>query len=179
MSTVELFVQSVTDLVSEHLFLGTFLAALIETVFPPIPTLAIFPLAGYLASQAGLDLPSVALLGVVAGAGATIGSTVLFLIAWKLGRTVLLRYLKYFRMTTDHLARAEAWFERHGDKAVFFGRLAPVIREMISIPAGLLRMRMPKFLLYTFLGSCAYGMITIMAGYYFGVTVLGAPQPIR
>ena len=172
MSWLESFIQSIADMITANLFPGVFLAALIETVFPPIPTLAVFPLAGYLASQAGLDLPSVLLLCVTAGAGATIGSTVIFLAAQKLGRGVLLWYLKRIRMSEARLVKVEAWFERHGDKAVFAGRLVPVVREMISIPAGLLRMRLPKFLLYTFLGSCVYSIVTILAGYYLGVSVL-------
>ena len=172
MNQIDEFIQSITDLITEHIFLGMFLASLIETVFPPIPTLAIFPLAGYLAAQAGLGLPSVILMSIAGGTGATIGSTLLFFLAWKLGRIVLLRYLKHFRMNEEKLAKVEGWFERHGSKAVFFGRLMPVVREMISIPAGLLKMHPAKFLLYTFLGSCAYSAVTILAGYYFGLAII-------
>ena len=153
------------------MYAGVFLAALIETVFPPIPTLAIFPVAGFIASENNMDVFSVIILGIVGGAGATIGSTVIYMVAWKLGRAVLLRYLKYARINEEKLIRVERWFEKHGDKAVFFGRLAPVIREMISIPAGVLQMKIPKFVLYTFLGSCVYSTGVILAGYYFGVAV--------
>ena len=118
-----------------------------------------------------LDLFSVILLGIVGGIGATIGSTAIYVIAWKLGRAVLLRYLKYARINEEKLIRVEKWFEKHGDKAVFFGRLVPALREMISIPAGILQMKIPKFLLFTFLGSCVYSTGVILAGYYFGVAV--------
>ena len=171
MNEIESFIQWITELIGEHLFAGVFLAALIETVFPPIPTLAIFPVAGYVASQNNLDLFSVVLLGIVGGIGATIGSTVIYLIAWKLGRAVLLRYLKYARINEEKLIRVEKWFDKYGDKAVFFGRLVPALREMISIPAGVLQMKIPKFLLFTFLGSCVYSTGVILAGYYFGVAV--------
>ncbi len=171
MNEIESFIQWITDFIGEHLFLGVFLAAFIETIFPPVPTLAIFPAAGYIASQNNLDVFSVILLGIVGGAGATIGSTAIYFIAWKLGRTVLLRYLKYAKINEAKLIRVEKWFEKHGDKAVFFGRLFPVIREMISIPAGVLQMKIPKFLLYTFLGSCVYSTGVILAGYYFGIAV--------
>ena len=171
MSEIESFIQWITDFIGEHLYAGVFLAALIETVFPPVPTLAIFPVAGFIASENNLDVFSVVILGIVGGTGATIGSTVIYLVAWKLGRAVLLRYLKYARINEEKLIRVERWFEKHGDKAVFFGRLAPVIREMISIPAGVLQMKIPKFLLYTFLGSCVYSTGVILAGYYFGVAV--------
>ena len=168
MEELDAFVVQIYELISGHIYEGIFLAALIETIFPPIPTLAVFPAAGFLASQKGLPLHGVALMIVLGAAGATIGSTGIYLIALKLGRTIMLRYLRYVRISEEKLERVEAWFERHGDKTVFFGRMVPVMREMISIPAGLLRMEMPKFVLYTFAGSCVWAAGTILAGYYFG-----------
>ena len=168
---IESFIQYLSDIISDHLFLGVFLAALIETVFPPIPTLAVFPLAGYIASQSNLELFSVILLGIVGGVGSTIGSTILFIIALKFGRLVLLKYMRYARITEEKIDKVEKWFEKHGDKSIFFGRLVPVMREMISIPAGLFKMKTLKFLLFTFMGSCVWSIITILAGYYFGLTV--------
>ena len=81
----------------------------------------------------------------------------------------MLKYLKRVRVSEKKLERVEKWFEKYGDKAVLFGRKIPVFREMISIPAGLLKMDTKKFLLYTVLGSCGWGITMVLVGYFFGV----------
>lgn len=169
---IQTFIQWVSSLVSEYLYVGVFAAALIETVFPPIPTMAVFPIAGYAASQNNMSLAEVIGLGLAGGAGATLGSTVIYVISIKLGRVALLRYLRYARISDEKLAKIEKWFEKHGDKAVFFGRMVPVLREMISIPAGLLGMKPVKFLTYTFCGSCVWSIALTLVGYYFGLVTV-------
>ena len=168
MEPFDTFLIFIADFLGDHLYEGIFLAALIETMIPPIPTLAIFPTAGFLASQQGISLLGVVPMILLGAIGATIGTSVIYLIALKLGRTVLLRYLKNFRITEKKLERVEIWFEKYGDKAVLIGRMVPVMREMISVPAGLLKMKIPKFILFTFIGSCIWSSITILSGYYFG-----------
>ena len=168
MELFDSFLTFIADFLGNHLYEGIFLAALIETVIPPIPTLAIFPTAGFLASQQGISLFGVIPMIILGATGATIGTSVIYFIALKLGRTVLLRYLKNFRISEKKLERVEIWFEKYGDKAVLIGRMVPVMREMISVPAGLLKMKIPKFILFTFIGSCIWSSITILSGYYFG-----------
>jgi membrane protein DedA with SNARE-associated domain len=170
--SLESLIEFVITLITDNLFVGVFLAAIIETVIPPIPTMVVFPTAGFIASQNGLELPELILLGIVGGLGASIGSTVIYLIALKLGRTALLRYLKYVKVSDKKLTKVECWFQKYGDKAVLFGRMVPVFREMISIPAGLLKMKLPKFLAYTVLGSCGWSITLIFIGYYFGIASL-------
>ena len=165
-------IEFITTLIADYLYAGVFLAALIETIIPPIPTMAVFPTAGFIASQNGLELPELFLLGIIGGLGAALGSTVIYLIALKLGRTVLLKYLKYVKVSEKKLSRVESWFQKYGDKAVLFGRMVPVFREMISVPAGLLKMKFPKFLAYTILGSCGWSITLIFIGYYFGIASL-------
>ena len=165
---LESIIELITTLIEDYLFLGVFLAALIETIIPPIPTMVVFPTAGFIASQNGLELPELFLLGIVGGLGASIGSTLIYLIALKLGRTVLLRYLKRVKISEKKLTRVEYWFQKYGDKAVLFGRMIPVFREIVSIPAGLLKMKFAKFLTYTVLGSCGWSITLIFIGYYFG-----------
>ena len=169
---LESLIEFITMLLEDYLYVGVFLAALIETIIPPIPTMAVFPTAGFIASQTGLGLPELFLLGISGGLGASIGSTVIYLIALKLGRTALLKYLKRVKVSEKKLIRVEQWFQKYGDKAVLFGRMIPVFREMISVPAGLLKMKLPKFLAYTILGSCGWSMTLIFFGYYFGIASL-------
>jgi len=169
---LESLIEWITVLMTDYLYAGIFLAALIETVIPPIPTMVVFPTAGFIASQNGLELPELIILGIIGGIGASIGSTVIYLIALKLGRTALLRYLKHVKVSEKKLGRVERWFQKYGDKAVLFGRMVPVFREMVSIPAGLLKMKLPKFLAYTILGSCGWSMTLIFIGYYFGIASL-------
>ena len=159
------------DFLGSHLYEGIFLAALLETIVPPIPTLAVFPTAGFLASQQEVSLLGIIPMIILGAIGATIGTSSIYFIALKLGRIVLLRYLKHFRISEKKLERVEAWFEKYGDKAVLFGRMIPVMREMISVPAGLLEMKLPKFILYTFTGSLIWSAVTILSGYYFGEAI--------
>ena len=171
MEAFDSFLVWIAEFLGDHLYEGIFLAALIETIIPPIPTLAIFPTAGFLASQQGIPLIGVIPMIILGGIGATIGTSAIYFIALKLGRIVLLRYLKYFRISEKKLERVEIWFEKYGDKAVLLGRMIPVMREMISVPAGLLKMRIPKFVAYTFVGSIIWSAGTILAGYYFGEAI--------
>ncbi len=171
MEAFDSFLVWIADFLGDHLYEGIFLAAIIETIIPPIPTLAIFPTAGFLASQQGISLIGVIPMIILGAIGATIGTSAIYLIALKLGRIALLRYLKYFKISEKKLERVEIWFEKYGDKAVFLGRMIPVMREMISVPAGLLKMRIPKYLMFTFAGSCVWSAATILAGYYFGEAI--------
>ena len=172
MLEIQSFIQWISSLVSDYLYVGVFVAAIIETIFPPVPTVAVFPLAGYVASQNDMTLLEAIGLGLTGGIGATIGSTAIYVISAKLGRAVLLRYLRYVKISDEKLARIEKWFEKHGDKAVFFGRMVPLLRELISIPAGLLGMKPIKFVVYTFCGSCVWSIALTLVGYYFGLVTV-------
>ncbi len=172
MNEIQLFIEWVISLVTENLYLGVFLAAIIETVFPPIPSEAIFPLAGYIVLKSEMSFIHIFGVGLVGGMGATLGAVVIYLIALKLGRNGLYRYLKYAKIKESRLEKADKWFEKYGDKSVLLGRLIPGIRELVSIPAGIFNMKPIKFLLFTLIGSCAWSILLTAAGYYFGVATL-------
>ena len=172
MSEIESFIDWILSLVSANLYPGVFVAALIETVFPPIPSEAVFPLAGYVVLQNEMHVFHVFGVGIAGGSGATVGAFVIYLIARKIGRIGLAKYIKYAKIKESTLEKAYEWFEKYGDKSVIFGRLIPGIRELVSIPAGILNMRPMKFLIFTFVGSCAWSIALTAAGYYFGVATI-------
>jgi membrane protein DedA with SNARE-associated domain len=94
---------------------------------------------------------------------------VIYLIALKLGRGGLYKYMKYARIKKESMVKADIWFEKYGDKSVIIGRVIPGIRELVSIPAGVFGMKIRKFLIFTFIGSCAWSISLTIIGYYLGV----------
>jgi membrane protein DedA with SNARE-associated domain len=172
MTEIEAFIEWIISLISDNLYPGVFLAALLETVFPPIPSELVFPLAGYLVLQNEMSIIHVFGVGITGGSGATTGAFVIYFIAIKLGRTSLSKYMKYARISEDKLTKADRWFEKYGDKSVLLGRLVPGIRELVSIPAGIFGMKRKKFLVFTFIGSCSWSILLTWIGYYFGVATI-------
>jgi len=146
--------------------LGVGLLVALENLFPPIPSEVILPVAGYVASQGQMSL-AWAIVG--ATVGAVVGAIALYGLGAWFGRARLRRWLDRLPlMEVDDLDRAEAWFGRHGGQAVLIGRCVPVVRSLVSIPAGLERMAVPKFLLYTAIGSAAWNSALVAAGYVLG-----------
>ena len=142
---------------------------MIETIFPPIPSEVIFPLAGYIILQNKMTVFHIIGVGITGGIGTTIGAFMIYLIALKLGRVGLARYLKYAKISDEKLSKADKWFEKYGDKSILFGRLIPGLREIVSIPAGVFLMKPKKFLIYTVIGSCMWSTMLTAVGYYLGV----------
>ncbi|RKN29167.1 DedA family protein [Micromonospora musae] len=156
----------VTDLVERLGGPGAGLAVALENLFPPIPSEVILPLAGFVAGQGRMSVVGAifwttlgSLLGALAlyGIGAALGRDRIRAIAAKLPLVKL-----------SDVDRTEAWFIRHGVKAVFFGRMIPIFRSLISIPAGVERMPITIFALYTTLGSLIWNSTFVLAGYLLG-----------
>jgi len=172
LTEVQLFIEWVISLVTDNLYPGVFIAALIETLFPPIPSEVIFPLAGYSVLKKEMHVFHVIGVGIIGGGGATVGAFIIYLIALKLGREGLIRYLRYARIKESSLEKADKWFEKYGDKSVIIGRVIPGMRELVSISAGIFNMKPVKFLVFTFIVSSVWSIILTVAGYYFGVATI-------
>lgn len=144
---------------------GIFLLMGIESSFIPFPSEVVLVPAGYLAAKGEMHLGAViavALLGSMAGA------LVNYFGAMWVGRRLLLRYGRYFFISPSALHKMERFFERHGPISTFTGRLIPGIRQLISIPAGLARMEMKRFLFFTALGAGLWGAMLTCLGYLIG-----------
>ncbi|MFM9607747.1 DedA family protein [Streptomyces niveiscabiei] len=145
---------------------GAGLAIALENLFPPIPSEVILPLTGFAAGQGVLSLPSALFWTTL---GATVGAVVLYWIGMLVGRErVHAIWGKLPLVKPADLVRTEEWFARHGTKAIFLGRMLPVFRSLISVPAGVDRMRLPTFVALTALGSLLWNSVLIMAGYWLG-----------
>jgi membrane protein DedA with SNARE-associated domain len=148
---------------------GLAIVVALENVFPPIPSEAVLPLAGYLVSQGRMTLWGAV---VASTAGSVVGALVLYWLgsAWgeKRVRWLVKQYGRWLTIDEEDLDRAQEWFEHHGRTAVFIARLAPLTRSLISIPAGVAKMPLGPFLLYTTLGSGIWNVVLIGAGWLLG-----------
>ncbi|WP_422751923.1 DedA family protein [Micromonospora sp. WMMD708] len=145
---------------------GAGLAVALENLFPPIPSEVILPLAGFAAAQGRISLVSAILWTTL---GSVVGAWVLYGIGAALGRDRMRAIAARLPLVKlSDVDRTEAWFLKHGVKAVFFGRMIPIFRSLISIPAGVERMPIMTFLLYTTLGSLIWNTTFVMAGFLLG-----------
>ena len=145
---------------------GVGLAVLAETVVPPIPSEVVLPIGGYLAQTGRMSLFAVLL---AATAGSVLGAALLYQLGAWLGPERSRRWLARLPLVdTDDVDRTFAWFERHGRVAVLLGRLVPVVRSFVSVPAGVVRMPWPQFLACTLVGSALWNGALIGAGAALG-----------
>jgi len=159
----------VQQLIADGGYLGVFLLMFAETVFPPIPSEVIMSMAGLQTAKGIMSLPVVILAGT---AGAMLGNIVWYLAARRLGmarlRPLILRYGRWLTMDWNEVDRGERWFMRHGYLFVCIGRMMPTIRSLISVPAGLMRMRFVPFVLWSSLGTLGWSAFLAMAGWVLG-----------
>ncbi|MCS7476059.1 DedA family protein [Umezawaea endophytica] len=145
---------------------GAGIAIALENLFPPLPSELFLPLAGFTASRGGMSL--VAAIAWTT-AGSVVGALALYWLGALLGRERIRAIVRKLPLVdVSDVDRSEAWFGKHGSKAVFFGRMIPVFRSLISIPAGIERMPLPKFIGLTAAGSLIWNTALIMAGFLLG-----------
>ena len=156
----------VTDIIAALGPIGVGVLVALETVFPPIPSELILPLSGYLASRGRMSLAAVV---IGATLGSLAGALALYWAGAALGQKRLRRLAERTPLVeVDDLERAEGWFDRHGGLAVLIGRVVPVVRSLVSVPAGVERMPLWRFVLYTIIGSGVYNLVLIGLGYVLG-----------
>lgn len=162
-----------TDWITKLMEQGSYLAAaalmFLENLFPPIPSEIVMPLAGYIAERDGQSLVLMILAGSV---GSLAGALFWYYVGAWIGLERLKgfsrRYGRWLTLTPGEIDTADAWFDAHGGKAVFIGRLIPGVRTFISVPAGISGMGLAKFMTYTTLGTVLWTAFLTLAGWFLG-----------
>lgn len=146
-------------------YLGIVFLMFLESSFFPFPSEIVIIPAGYLASQGQMNLYIVVIMGIL---GSILGAVFNYFIAVKFGRPVILKYGKYVGLSENAFGRVESFFRKHGEISTFVGRLIPGIRQYISFPAGLARMNLCRFVIFTGLGAGIWVVILALIGFYVG-----------
>ena len=153
------------DTIGRMGYTGIISLMFLESSFFPFPSEVVMPPAGYLAWKGEMSLILVLISGI---AGSLLGALFNYWIAVKFGRPFLLRWGKYFFVSPESIDKADKFFLKHGHVSTLVGRLLPVIRQYISLPAGIARMPMKIFMLYTSIGAGAWVTVLTIAGYMLG-----------
>jgi membrane protein DedA with SNARE-associated domain len=162
---VTLFGLSLSQVMRDLGYAGLALLMLAETVFPPIPSEAVLPLAGYLVERGEFAYVAVLLTST---AGSVLGAVLLYEAARHGGRPFATRFLRFAHIEEAKLDAAERWFAKRGALIVLLGRCVPGMRSLVSLPAGLLRMPRWEYLLFTFIGSAVWNTVLVSIGYALG-----------
>ena len=158
---VDFIVSTVSDLG----YIGIFIMMFLESSFFPFPSEVVMVPAGYLASKGEMNIYMAIGAGIV---GSLAGAVFNYVLAVKYGRAFLSKYGKYVLVKEETLQKMEDFFAKHGHISTFSGRLIPAVRQYISLPAGLARMNLWKFSLYTSLGAGIWVLILTLLGYFIG-----------
>lgn len=159
----------VTETMSSLGYFGIGLLMFLENLFPPIPSELIMPLAGFTVHQGEMELVPAIAAGVI---GTMLGAFPWYYLGKLLGEERIKRWIdqhgKWLGISADEIDKSKQWFYRHGNKAVFFCRMVPGVRTLISLPAGFSNMPMPQFLIYSTLGTLGWVMLLTFTGYLLG-----------
>ncbi|MDW8555611.1 DedA family protein [Staphylococcus xylosus] len=161
--------QWITHFMEQHGYLGIGLLIFLENIFPPIPSEIILTFGGFMTTKSDLSFIGVTITSTL---GSVIGAIVLYGVGAWIGERNLYRFVnrygKFLRVKTKDIDRTINWFEKYGYWTIFFCRFVPLLRSLISIPAGLTRMNIPLFILFTTLGTLIWNMVLIYLGQAVG-----------
>jgi membrane protein DedA with SNARE-associated domain len=153
---------------------GLYLVMFLENVFPPIPSEVVLPLAGSLSLTGKFSIPLITIVGML---GSLSGAFLFYVLGKWLGeprvRQLMAKFGKYALLSTDDLDRSLEWFDKYDDWVIFFSRMVPIVRSLISIPAGIASMNFVKFSFYTVLGTALWSFLLS-----FGGRLLGEQWPL-
>ncbi len=161
----EFIVDIAVKIISSIGYFGVFVLMLLESMIFPMPSEAVMPFAGFIASQGGMNIWLASLFGALGG---IVGSVISYYIGLYGGYRFVNRYGKWFLLEKHHLDWTVKFFSKYGEKTIFISRLIPVVRHFISIPAGVGKMKMGKFLVYTFAGAFVWDFFLAFLGFKLG-----------
>lgn len=162
MGLTETIIEYATKIIETTGYFGVMFLMIFESMIAPVPSEAVMPFAGFLISEGKFTWAGVAISSTI---GSIIGSVVSYYLGLIGGKPLVRKFGKYLLLDEHHLEITEKFFEKHGEKAVFISRFVPVVRHFISIPAGIGKMNITKFLIYTSIGACAWNMILTYIGF--------------
>ena len=155
----------VLDLISEYGYFGMFMGMVLEAVIVVIPSEAILATGGILAAKGIFSLWGAFLIGLL---GSVFCAIVIYSMGYYGGKPFIKKYGKYFFMKEEDIEKSDSWFNRYGLFATLIGRNFPIVRTLISLPVGIMRLSFPKFLIYTIIGSIPWTFIFVYVGYALG-----------
>lgn len=157
--------QFAVNSISSMGYFGVFFLMILESMIFPMPSELVMPFAGFLAYEGRFSL---ALVFLVSTLGSIVGSLISYYIGYYGGNKIVLRYGKYLFLNEKDLKKTQVWFNKKGERTIFIGRLIPVVRHLISIPAGIGKMDLTKFCIYTTLGALLWNAFLAYLGYLLG-----------
>lgn len=162
MGFTETITEYITGFISSSGYSSVFLLMTLESMIAPVPSEAVMPFAGFLITEGQFTFAGVA---AASTSGSIIGSLLSYYMGLYGGKPIIKKFGKYLLLDDHHLKLTEDFFEKHGEKAVFISRFIPIVRHLISIPAGMAKMNITKFILYTAIGATGWNMFLAYLGY--------------